>query len=82
MKDPYENKYVDAGVLSVHYSRIIASWVNEYVPYVVFDNKFKEWLRSLPFKFTDNDIADIVNLARDGKFELEYNARHFIAENE
>ncbi len=77
----FENKYVDAGVLSVNYSRIIASWVNASLKHELFDDDFKDWLRSLPYNFTEEDVHDIYLMATNGKMELEGHAKRYMALN-
>ena len=66
-----ENKKTKYGI---HYSRYIMSWLNAGGEY--FGTKFEEWLRSE--QLTDDEIRDIKEMAMNGKFELEQNARAFI----
>lgn len=76
----FENKKIYIGCVdqNVPYSRIIASYRNAggYIENMDYDD-FVEWLGSLGI--TDGyTVADIVELAINGKIELEHNAEMFL----
>lgn len=77
----WENVYMKR--YDIHYSRIIASWV--HVGGDVFDDRFKDWLRSIEDSetgtrvFDEDQIYDIYNLATCGKMEWEADARRFLS---
>ena len=63
----------------IHYSRYIASWTkvctNMGKPVRFYDD-FENWLRS--FNLPDEDVYNILEMARCGKLELETSARTFL----
>ena len=63
----------------VHYSRVIASWMHEYPGHVYFGKTFKDWLRNLGA--TEEQVADIYEMATCGRLELECDAKRFIKEH-
>ncbi len=69
-----ENKKVNG----VHASRYIASWgrVGGSLRYGTGLEDFSDWLRSLGI--SDDDVADIREMASMGRLELEQSARYFI----
>lgn len=75
-RNEWENVYLKD--YNIHYSRIIASWLNAGGK--TFDEYFKNWLRSTG-ALTEDQIIDIYNLATNGKMEWEGDARRFLAEN-
>lgn len=76
----FDNKkiYLDCVKSEVHYSRIIASFrnVGGYIDEMDYD-EFAKWLISLGIDDICT-IADIVELAANGKMELEINAANFL----
>lgn len=62
----------------VHETRFIASWLREggRLQYGRDYDDFMEWLESLGL--SEDEAMHIVNLARNGKLELETSARKFI----
>ena len=76
----WENVYIKE--YGMYYSRIIASWTN--VGGDVHSRMFKEWLRSIKDcntdkrVLTDDQISDILRLARNGKLEWQNDASRFI----
>lgn len=77
MKGDYEN--VKTKRDGVYYTRYIASWINEggYDKYG-FEDPFASWLYSEGL--TDFEIADVIFLAKNGRFELERSVRKFLDE--
>lgn len=67
-----ENK--KAGQHEAHYSRYIASWLNEGGSY--FGKEFRDWLASEGL--SENEIRDVMELATCGKLELEYSAKEYV----
>lgn len=82
-RDRWENVYIKE--YRIHYSRIIASWTN--VGGDVHSRMFEEWLRSIKDcntderVLTDEQISDILRLARNGKLEWQNDASRFIKEH-
>lgn len=75
----FENKRCDNGN-GIHYSRIIASWVvANGMREMLFDDRFKDWLRSL--ELPEDEILDIYEMATNGRMECQNHAKRFIAEN-
>lgn len=68
----FENKLSETH--EIHYSRYIASWINEGGH--TFGKFFIEWLKSIGL--TETEIRDIRNLATDGKLELEASAKKYV----
>ncbi len=79
-KNEWENVYLKD--YDIHYSRIIASWINAGGK--TFGGQFKEWLQSMEDSntgekiFTEDQIAEIVNLAENGKMEWQISASEFL----
>lgn len=75
--DSYENRKIKG----IHKSRYVASWTNsggtmEYV------DEFREWLSTLEIDgehLTPDEIDEIDWYGRNGKMELEYSAKDFLA---
>ena len=75
----------------IFYSRFIASWYNSggkriksHVDSERRPNYFVRWLRTLTVngkQIPDNVIYDIVEIASNGKAELEWNVTKFFKEN-
>lgn len=59
----------------IRYSRYIASWRHVVDKYSDSD-KFEEWLKTQ--NLTDNEIIDILEMYKCGKFELEENIRKYL----
>ena len=76
----FENKQYKG----IYYTRFIASWQHEDGN--VFDSKFEHWLRQLVFDegehMPDIVVHDIVELARNGKLELQKNAQYYLSKVE
>lgn len=74
----WENKVTSAH--DVHYSRYIASYtkIAEKLGVRVYRKPFKEWLLSIGVN--QDEASEIVDMATNGKLELETSARKFIAE--
>lgn len=73
----FENKVYEG----IHYSRFIASWVK--AGGVITRGGLTNWLRTLTINgkdIPDDVINEIVNLATNGKLELEDHARAYIKE--
>lgn len=61
------------------YSRYIASWANicrKLALTIYYNEYFREWLESM--NVPEDDIINIQELARCGKFELECSAERYI----
>ena len=69
----YENKIIG----DIHASRYIASWVREGGS-VQHTRDMDKWLKTLGL--SERDRNHITYLATNGKLELEYSARRFLAE--
>ena len=69
----FKNQFENRKINGIYATRYIASWMN--VTHGKFDG-FNDWLKSLGL--SDEDIWDIVHLARNGKMELENSALEFI----
>lgn len=82
-RDRWENVYIKK--YGMYYSRIIASWT--HVGGDVHSRTFKEWLQSITDSntgekvLTDDQISDILRLARNGKLEWQNDASRFINEH-
>lgn len=88
-----ENKMI-AGI---HYSRFIASWMNEggnFKAKAVRDENgeiedvfypFMEWLKSIEFEDRDHitnvEAREIFDLVQCGKLELEMSAKEYLTKN-
>lgn len=80
----FENRYIKR--MDVYYSRIIESWNNAWNNSKKTrprnDYKlFRDWLCSLAIfgeKLTDDEIAELCNIYRNGKLEFESSAKRFI----
>ena len=75
----FENKLSSEGI---HYSRYVASWrktKREISDQRVPNTLFWKWLKSRGL--SDDECWGIVNLATNGKLELEDDARDFIKAN-
>jgi hypothetical protein len=80
----FENKQFEG----IYYSRFIASWYNvggkrihSHVDSDKMPNEFVRWLKQIHVNdksMSDDVIYDIVNLATNGKLEIEVNAAHFM----
>ena len=83
----FENKAFE----QIYYSRFIASWyvsggerIHSHVDSVKRPNYFVRWLRQLRvnnLELPEDVIHDIVELATNGKAELEWNCTKFRKEN-
>ena len=67
----------------IHVTRFIASWYRAggTLRYGKDYDDFEEWLRTLIIdskKLSEEDVNHIVELARNGKMELEHSARQFL----
>jgi len=75
----FENKLIKE---SVHATRFIMSWVREGGKLdrsgEGYDG-FRKWLKSL--ELSDEEIYDIMDIASNGKLELETLAKNFIKSN-
>ena len=81
-ENAWENIYLKK--YNVHYSRIIASWVNAGGD--VNSIEFREWLRSIKDEnneriLTEDQVWQITKLATCGKLEFENDAERFIKEH-
>lgn len=75
----------------IHYSRIIASWYNvggkrirSHVDSEKRPNDFVRWLRTLSINgrnIPEDVIHDILEMASNGKMELEFEAYNYMKEN-
>lgn len=72
----FENKVSSQGI---HYSRYIASWVNELRHPEKFS--FRQWL-SEELKLPEEEVKDIYDMYTNGKLELEVSASKFLYEKE
>lgn len=78
----FENRETTNGTRytnGIHYSRFIASWCKACTQLskpVYFGKNFEEWLRAI--ELSEDDIANIVLMAKCGKFELESRATYFM----
>lgn len=71
----YENK-IDKNS-GINYTRYIASWLNAtHDSYLGPESNFESWLRYL--NLDDDDITNILYLARNGKLELEQYAKKYM----
>lgn len=66
----------------VHYSRYIMSWIRMGGEISIRRGQcdFRDWLKSLDLE--QEDIDNIMQIARNGKMELETSARRFILQKE
>lgn len=69
----------------IHATRFIASWLRAggRLRYGVDYDDLREWLETLKVdgkKLSKEDIDHIVDLAQNGKMELEHSARTFLSE--
>lgn len=70
-------------IKGIHISRFIMSWIRSGGVFSVrggYDD-FHDWLKTLVInetKLSDDEIADIMEIARNGKLELEMSAKAFI----
>lgn len=72
----FENKLTHNGI---HYSRYIVSWKRAGGK-IYRGGLFEQWLRENE-KLTEEEISDILNLAENGKLELQETAREFMYKN-
>lgn len=80
----FENKYFEG----IHYSRFIASWYNvggkrihSHVDSEKRPNEFVRWLKQIVVNdkhMPEEVINDILEMATNGKLELEVNAARFM----
>ena len=70
------NEFENAKVRGIHISRYIASWVREGGSLSKKDFLFEMWLEELGLN--EDEIAQIMFLANNGKMELEHSAKRFI----
>lgn len=72
----FENKLING----IHKSRYIASWLKAGGSLYFGEDvdNFREWLLSMDL--TEDEVQDIVNLATNGKLELETTAKKFVQE--
>lgn len=68
----FENKKAEK--TGIHYSRYIVSWIR--VGGHFFDESFEEWLKLEGL--TDDEILDVLEIARTGKMGLEHSADQFM----
>lgn len=70
----FENRAING----IYMTRFIASWMNKggQIRYGKDRDNFREWLLSLGL--SENDAQDILNLATNGKLELETSAKQFL----
>ena len=61
----------------IHYSRYIASWHNAGGRVYKYRSIFEDWLRQTQ-ELTDDEIHDIIEMATNGKLELEMSAKQFL----
>lgn len=83
----FENKLFEG----IHYSRFIASWyisggyiIRSHVDSERRPNEFVRWLKQLRVndkELPDDVIRDILEMATNGKAELEWNCNKFFKEN-
>lgn len=83
----FENKLFEG----IHYSRFIASWyrsggkrICSHVDSEKRPNDFVRWLKTLRVndrELPEDVINDILEMATNGKMELEFNAYNYIKEN-
>ena len=71
----------------IHATRFIMSWVRMggTLRYGEDYEDFEEWLKTLIIdgeNLSHEDVHHIVELARNGKMELEYSAKKFIKNNQ
>lgn len=71
----FENKLTHNGI---HYSRYIASW-RKMGGKIYRGGLFEKWL--IEEGLTEDEISDILNLAENGKMELEMSAQIFIIQH-
>jgi hypothetical protein len=64
-------------IRGIHATRFYASWVRSGGGPKSYD-KFKDWLKSLGL--TDDECGIILELARNGKLELETSVKYFLKE--
>ena len=67
----YENKLFN----DIPYSRFIASWINKGGK-ITYIGAFRDWLYSLGMD--EKQANEVINLARNGKLELEESAKLFM----
>lgn len=80
----FENKVYEG----IYYSRFIASWYNSkggkidsHVDCDERPNDFVRWLKQLTINgktMSEEEIYDILEMATNGKFELERDCKHFL----
>jgi len=78
----FENKIIRG----IHISRFIMSWIRSGGVFGIRDGygEFHKWLKTLVINGTilsDDEITDIMMIARNGKLELEVSAKKFIQDN-
>lgn len=72
----------------IHATRIIMSWVRAGGTFSCVGDgydDFREWLNTLMIDdepLSDKDVDHIVNLAQNGKMELEYSAKKFLTQKQ
>ena len=73
----FENKLTHNGI---HYSRYIVSWINGggKISTCGRNPLFREFLRDVE-NLTEDEIRDIIELATNGKMELERNVAWFFS---
>ena len=73
----FENKLTHNGI---HYSRYIASWRRKGGK-IYRGGLFEKWLKEKE-ELTDEEIAEILIMAENGKLELQDSAEQFMKEHE
>ena len=73
----FENKLTHNGIF---YSRYIASW-KRMGGKIYRGGLFEQWLREKE-ELTDSEISEILQMAENGKIELESSAKEFMEQNE
>jgi len=70
----FENKMIKG----VHASRYIMSWIREggELHWRAGISEFNDWLKSL--NLTDDEMEPIIEIAQNGKMELEVSAGRFL----
>lgn len=70
--------FENVSIRGIHASRYIMSWVRSKgeLHFRAGYSEFNEWLKSLGLD--ENEIQTIVDIARNGKLELETSAKAFL----
>ena len=75
----FENKVIKG----IHTSRYIMSYIRAggKISKRAGYSEFEDWLGSLPLSLTDEEIDYISSMGRNGKLELEIDAKKFLADD-